>query len=73
MTFETVATETPARAATSRIVIRELGSTWARIAYKTLSTTIDIEDMTRKTLRQAGLPTPARRSGDDARGDILRR
>src|ERR1022692_4135937 len=32
MTFETVATETPARAATSRIVIRELGSTRATVA-----------------------------------------
>jgi hypothetical protein len=31
ITFETVATETPARAATSRMVTRELGSTRARI------------------------------------------
>src|ERR1022692_659705 len=68
MTFETVATETPARAATSRMVTRELGSTMATITYKTLSTTIDIRDLTRKTLRQAGLPRPARRSGEEARG-----
>jgi hypothetical protein len=31
MTFETVTTDTPARAATSRMVTRGLGSTSARI------------------------------------------
>src|SRR5437764_11030267 len=41
MTFETVATETPARSATSRMVTLGLGCTASDYLCKTLSTTID--------------------------------